>query len=83
MTALDDTQLGDTAASLTAPPDSTGRFGEFGGRFVPETLIPACQELDEGFRTAWADPAFRDELHTILRDYAGRPSIITEPPETS
>ena len=59
-------------------PDLTGRFGEFGGRFVPETLIPACQELDEGFRTAWADPAFRDELHTILRDYAGRPSMLTE-----
>jgi tryptophan synthase beta chain len=66
------------ADSIMTEPDLTGRFGEFGGRFVPETLIPACQELDEGFRTAWADPAFRDELHTILRDYAGRPSMLTE-----
>ena len=37
----------------------TGRFGEFGGRFVPETLVPACQELEAAFREAWADPAFR------------------------
>ena len=66
------------ADSIMTEPDLTGRFGEFGGRFVPETLIPACQELDEGFRTAWADPSFRDELHTILRDYAGRPSMLTE-----
>jgi tryptophan synthase beta chain len=66
------------ADSLMTEPDSTGRFGEFGGRFVPETLIPACQELDAGFRRAWADEGFRDELATILRDYAGRPSMLTE-----
>jgi tryptophan synthase beta chain len=59
-------------------PGDTGRFGEFGGRYVPETLVPACQELEAGFRDAWADPAFRDELHATLRDYAGRPSILTE-----
>jgi tryptophan synthase beta chain len=59
-------------------PGATGRFGEFGGRYVPETLVPACQELEAGFREAWADPAFRDELHATLRDYAGRPSILTE-----
>ena len=35
--------------SLTAPPDATGRFGEFGGRFVPETLVPACLELEAAF----------------------------------
>jgi tryptophan synthase beta chain len=67
----------DAASSMTEP-DSTGRFGEFGGRFVPETLVPACQELEAGFRTAWADPAFRSELDAILRDYAGRPSLLTE-----
>jgi tryptophan synthase beta chain len=66
------------ADSLMTEPDPTGRFGEFGGRFVPETLIPACQELEAGFRTAWADPEFRDELDAILRDYAGRPSMLTE-----
>jgi tryptophan synthase beta chain len=59
-------------------PGATGRFGEFGGRYVPETLVPACQELEAGFRDAWADPGFRDELHATLRDYAGRPSILTE-----
>src|SRR6188508_2124791 len=59
-------------------PSDTGRFGEFGGRFVPETLVPACQDLEAAFRQAWADPAFRTELDDILRDYAGRPSILTE-----
>ena len=58
--------------------EPTGRFGEFGGRFVPETLVPACQELEAAFREAWADPAFRADLADILRDYAGRPSILTE-----
>ncbi len=64
--------------SIMTEPDPTGRFGEFGGRFVPETLIPACQELEAGFRQAWGDSAFRLELATILRDYAGRPSMLTE-----
>jgi tryptophan synthase beta chain len=59
-------------------PDPTGRFGEFGGRFVPETLVPACMELEVAFREAWADSAFRAELDALLRDYAGRPSILTE-----
>ncbi len=64
--------------SLTAPPDSTGRFGEFGGRFVPETLVPACQELERAFDEAWNDPAFRTELADVHRQYSGRPSILTE-----
>ncbi|HET9600532.1 MAG TPA: tryptophan synthase subunit beta [Acidimicrobiales bacterium] len=55
-----------------------GRFGEFGGRFVPETLVPACEELEASFREAWADAAFRTELSDLLRDYAGRPSPLTE-----
>ena len=55
-----------------------GRFGEFGGRFVPETLVPACQELEAAFVDAWGDSLFRTELNDLLRDYAGRPSIITE-----
>jgi tryptophan synthase beta chain len=64
--------------SLMAQPSDTGRFGEFGGRFVPETLVPACQELEAAFIDAWADPTFRDELHHVLTTYAGRPSIVTE-----
>ncbi|MBU3688065.1 MAG: tryptophan synthase subunit beta [Acidimicrobiales bacterium mtb01] len=59
-------------------PSATGRFGEFGGRFVPETLVPACQELEQAFRDAWDDPIFRGDLSAILQEYAGRPSIITE-----
>jgi tryptophan synthase beta chain len=61
-----------------AEPSATGRFGEFGGRFVPETLVPACEQLERDFREAWADPVFRAELDQILRQYAGRPSILTE-----
>ena len=64
--------------SLMAKPSATGRFGEFGGRFVPETLVPACQELEAAFLEAWADPVFRAELHHLLNTYAGRPSIVTE-----
>lgn len=64
--------------SIMAEPSATGRFGEFGGRFVPETLVPACQELEAAFRDSWADPSFRAELDLLLREYAGRPSIITE-----
>ena len=55
-----------------------GRFGEFGGRFVPETLVPACEELEAAFRSAWADEDFRGELNQLLADYAGRPSPLTE-----
>jgi tryptophan synthase beta chain len=61
-----------------AAPSASGRFGEFGGRYVPETLVPACQELEEAFREAWADPEFRAELDGLLADYAGRPSPLTE-----
>jgi tryptophan synthase beta chain len=64
--------------SLMAEPSAAGRFGEFGGRFVPETLVPACQELEAAFADAWADPVFRAELDHTLRTYAGRPSILTE-----
>src|SRR3954471_10714504 len=55
-----------------------GRLAEFGGRFVPETLMPACLELEAAFREAWADPAYRTALDDLLRDYAGRPSPLTE-----
>ena len=59
-------------------PDGRGRFGEFGGRFVPESLVPACEELEAAFRRAWADDAFHAELAERLRTYAGRPSPVTE-----
>ena len=67
-----------TQPSIMSEPSESGRFGEFGGRFVPETLVPACQELERAFVEAWADPIFRGELDAISREYAGRPSILTE-----
>jgi len=63
---------------MMSDPSESGRFGEFGGRFVPETLVPACEELEASFRQAWADPIFRAELNQALKEYAGRPSMLTE-----
>jgi tryptophan synthase beta chain len=59
-------------------PVGLGRFGEFGGRFVPETLVPALEELERDFRAAWADDAFRAEYSDLLTTYAGRPTPVTE-----
>ena len=66
------------AAAIMGDPGPTGRFGEFGGRFVPESLVPACMELEAAFRSAWADPAFHEEFEGILRNYGGRPTPVTE-----
>ncbi len=63
---------------MMGEPDGCGRFGRFGGRFVPETLMPALCELEAAFRDAWGDDGFRSELDGLLRDYAGRPSPLTE-----
>src|SRR5947208_2905980 len=54
-----------------------GRFGRYGGRFVPESLVPACAELEREFRQAWADPSFRGQLDRLLAVYAGRPTPLT------
>jgi tryptophan synthase beta chain len=59
-------------------PGPDGRFGEYGGRFVPEALMPACLELEKWFDDAWNDPAFRKELDGLLRAYGGRPTPVTE-----
>jgi len=59
-------------------PGAGGRFGDFGGRFLPESLMPACLELEVAFRSAWGDAGFRAEYAAILRDYAGRPTPVTE-----
>lgn len=61
--------------------DETGPyFGEFGGRFVPESLIAALDELDAAYQTAKTDPVFQAELADLHRNYTGRPSIVTEAP---
>ena len=64
------------APAVSAVPNALGRFGKFGGRFVPETLMFALDELDREFRTAWADPAFTGQFHRILTEYVGRPSRL-------
>jgi len=63
---------------MTAPslPDARGRFGRFGGRFVPETLMTALGELERAFAEAQADAAFRAELDSLLRDFVGRPTAL-------
>jgi tryptophan synthase beta chain len=63
---------------LMGEPDASGRFGRFGGRFLPESLVPACEELESEWRRAWADPAFHQRYQAILADYAGRPTPVTE-----
>jgi tryptophan synthase beta chain len=57
-------------------PDARGRFGPYGGRFVPETLVFALEQLDAAYREAKADPAFNAEFQRLLNDYVGRPSRL-------
>ena len=65
-------------SDANAPPAAPGYFGPYGGRFVPETLIHALDELEAAYTAACADPAFREELATALRDFAGRPTPLIE-----
>jgi tryptophan synthase beta chain len=59
-------------------PEANGRFGDFGGRFVPETLVPALQALEQQFAVAWSSEPFRAEFARLLTEYAGRPTPVTE-----
>ena len=63
--------------------ESPHRFGPFGGRYVPETLIPALDELDAAFDGAMRDPVFRAELDQLLKEYVGRPSALSGAPRLS
>jgi tryptophan synthase beta chain len=62
---------------------TTDRFGAFGGRYVPETLIPALDELEAAYALAQADASFRSELSTLLSTYVGRPSPLSDAPRLS
>jgi len=64
-----------TPTSSTAAP-GRGRFGPYGGQYVPETIMPALAELEAGYRQAQADPAFQAELQRLLHDYVGRPTAL-------
>ncbi len=57
-------------------PDRRGRFGPFGGRYVPETVIPALEELEAAYEELRQDPAFQQELADLLREYCGRPTPL-------
>jgi tryptophan synthase beta chain len=59
-------------------PGPAGRFGRFGGRYLPESLVPACLELEAAFRSAWSDPHFQARYSELLHGYAGRPTPVTE-----
>jgi len=62
---------------MNTGPDSRGRFGRFGGRYVPETLMSPLMELEEAYEASRADDSFRSEMDRILRDYVGRPTPLT------
>ncbi|MCX7799040.1 MAG: tryptophan synthase subunit beta [Fimbriimonadales bacterium] len=62
---------------------ASGRFGPYGGRYVPETLVPALDELADEFQRAWADESFQDEFQRLLREYVGRPTPLTDCPRLS
>ena len=64
------------ANSLRTGPDEQGHFGQFGGRFVAETLMPLIHDLERAYRAAQADPEFRAELNDLRTHYAGRPSPL-------
>jgi tryptophan synthase beta chain len=64
--------------SAPALPDASGHFGQFGGRFVPEALIAALDQLEQAHLEAQRDPAFLAELDDLLTNYAGRPTPLTE-----
>ena len=59
-------------------PDALGRFGRFGGQYVPETLMPALAELEQAAAEAWADPAFTNRLNHLLKTYVGRATPLYE-----
>jgi tryptophan synthase beta chain len=73
-----------TTKPRTQKPTRHGdRFGAYGGRYVPETLIPALDELDEAYEAAKADPSFKRELDDMLTNYVGRPSPLSTAPRFS
>lgn len=73
---MSSTAPGPTPTGSAGTADSGGRFGRFGGRYVPETLVPALDELERGWVDAWADTGFRARLDSLLRTYVGRPTPL-------
>jgi len=67
-----------STVDMSTVPDASGHFGPYGGRFVPEALVAALDQIDVEFTAAQADPVFRAELDRLLHDYGGRPSPLSE-----
>ena len=67
---------------MKALPDRRGYFGEFGGKFVPETLMAALDEFERAYKRVCRDRAFRREYESILANYVGRPTALTEAPKS-
>ena len=66
----------DQRSTTTQRPDPLGRFGQFGGKYVPETLMPALSELESAFKKYCHEPSFEQELHGLMQDYVGRPTPL-------
>ena len=65
-------------SDVTSVPDARGYFGAYGGRFIPEALVAAVEQVADEYEKAKADPAFNAELSALLKDYTGRPSPLTD-----
>jgi tryptophan synthase beta chain len=70
------TPIAPQTTSVTQIPDELGRFGPYGGKYVPETLMPALSELEAAYHQYKNDPEFQQELNQLLKDYVGRPSPL-------
>ena len=78
MTGTLPNQSKDLGLSIEARPNSLGRFGQYGGQYVPETLMPALSELEKAASEAWKDNAFKIELNHLLKTYVGRETPLYE-----
>ena len=78
MTGTLHTQFKDSDLSPITRPNALGRFGQYGGQYVPETLIPALIELEKAAKEAWKDASFNSELNHLLKTYVGRSTPLYE-----
>jgi tryptophan synthase beta chain len=76
MTTLDTNNAPSPPARLSDAPDGRGRFGRFGGSYIPETLVAACEQLEEVYRSVYRDERFWDELRELQAHYTGRPTSL-------
>ena len=61
---------------MKSKPDKYGYFGDYGGRYVPETIMPALSELEAAYHTAMIDPSFKEDFNYLCRNYIGRPTPL-------